>query len=153
LWGGGNRFEFAGRDMRFRLRSSKHTKAPAAREEAYPELWDRQPRAFLRVLSAARLVQAHKFVHRAAHVRALIADATPAELVAMLPAPYPPTVELALEEMERRFAPADPDWALLEQLLADERTLARELGQRWLQLTAPLWAFEPERVAAFLTSG
>jgi hypothetical protein len=153
LWGGGNRFEFAAREMRFRLRSSKHTKAPHAREEAHPELWDRQPRAFLRVLSAARLVQAHKFVHRAANVRALIRDATSAELVGMLPAPYPPTVELALKEMERRFDPADPDWALLEQLLADERPMARELGQRWLQLTAPLWAFDPERVAAFLVSG
>ena len=33
----------------------------AVREEAYPELWDVQPEAYLRLLSAARLPEVHAF--------------------------------------------------------------------------------------------
>src|SRR5205814_7682706 len=82
----------------------------------------------------------------------LIQTATPAELVAMLRAPYEPTVELSLAEMERRFDPAKPDWPLLEELLADERPMARQVGERWLRLTAGLWAADPVRILALLTS-
>jgi HEAT repeat protein len=156
LWGNSTRFRFKAREMRFSLRSTKHAKAPAnVREEAYPHLWDRQPRAYLRVLSAAKLVQAQKFAYRAVTTRHadLIETATPAELVGMLRAPYTPTVELALKELERRFDPANPDWVLLEQLLADEREMARDIGRRWLRLTVGLWAANPERIAAFLVSG
>ena len=61
----------------------------------------------------------------------LIATATPAELVAMLRAPYTRTVELALFEMERRFDPAHPDWSLLDELLASDRPEARQIGESW----------------------
>jgi hypothetical protein len=153
LLGGSKRFEFAARHMTFRARKTKVS--PEVREEAYPELWDAQPRAYLRVLSAARLSHAHVFAVRGLTLRHrdLIFTATPAELVGMLRAPYAPTVALALQELERRFDPANPDWALLEQLLADERLMARELGQHWLRLTLSLWVVNPERIAAFLVSG
>ena len=156
LWGGSTRFSFAARAMRFRLRKAKLAKAAASmREESYPSLWDLQPRAYLRLLSAAKLVQAHKFAHQAITTRHpdLIETATPAELVGMLRAPYTPTVELALKELERRFDAANPDWALIEQLLADERPMARDIGRRWLRLTVSLWAANPERIAAFLVAG
>jgi hypothetical protein len=156
LWGNSTRLHFAAREMRFRLRQAKLAKAPGnVREEAYPHLWDRQPRAYLGVLGAAKLVQAQKFAYRAVTTRHpdLIQSATPAELVGMLQAPYTPTVELALKELERRFDPANPDWALLEQLLADERDMARDIGRRWLRLTVNLWSANPERIAAFLVSG
>ncbi len=153
LLGGSKRFRYMDRELRFRARKTKV--APEVREEAYPELWDAQPEAYLRVLSAARFAPAHVFAVRAlttTHTE-LIQSAIPGELLGMLRAPYGPTTELALRELERRFDPADPDWALLEELLADEREMAREIGQRWLRLTVPLWADNPERVAAFLVFG
>ncbi len=152
LLGGSKRFRFAARRMYFGANKAKV--AANVREEAFPELWDDQPRAYLRVLSAARLAAAHVFAVRAlktTHTN-LIQGATPAELVAMLRAPYEPTVELALAEMERRFDPAKPDWPLLDELLADERPMARQVGERWLRLTAALWAADPVRILALLTS-
>src|SRR5262249_47324040 len=105
-----------------------------------------------RVLSAARLSHAHPFALREVIRRDLIPSATPAELVGMLRAPYEPTVELGLEELERRFDPDHPDWALLAELLADTRSLARNVGLRGLRLAARLWSADPERIFAFLSS-
>lgn len=152
LLGGSKRFHFDGRRMSFSVRKTKV--APNGREEAYPALWDTQPRAYLRVLSAAQLPQAHLFAVRAVTKNHpdLLQTATPAELVGMLRAPYEPTVELALAELERRFDPAHPDWELLEELLNDARPLAQGLGQRWLRLTADLWTGEAGRILAFLLS-
>ncbi|MCI0458037.1 MAG: hypothetical protein L0Z62_13820 [Gemmataceae bacterium] len=152
LLGGSTRFHLDGRSMRF---SPRKTKVPAdQREQAFPELWDAQPRAYLRVLSAAQIAQAHVFAHREV-IRShqeLIQSATPAELVGMLRAPYEPTVELALNELEWRFDPDHPDWGLMDELLADTRSLAQKVGLRWLRLTAKLWAGNPERIVSFLSS-
>ena len=65
-------------------------------------------------------------------------------------APYEPTVQLGLEELERRFDPDRPDLHLLEVLLSDELPRARELGRRWLRLAAPFWTRDRERVLVFL---
>src|SRR5262249_23648493 len=65
-------------------------------------------------------------------------------------APYEPTAQLGLAELERRFDPRNPDWDVLKQLLADPRPMARELGQRWLKLTATLWTYVPDQIKDFL---
>ena len=57
----------------------------------------------------------------------------------MLEAPFEGTVELGAAHLSRRFDPNNPDWALLDKLLADERPIPRELGLRWLRLTAGLF--------------
>jgi hypothetical protein len=155
LWGASQRFEFDSRWMTFRFRSSQHTQAPAGvREEAYPDLWDAQPRAYLRVLCAARLPEAHPFGLRAIRGphRAVLEAAAAEEVLDLLQAPYEPTVELGLAELERRFDPARPDWAVLDRLLADGRPRPRDLGQRWLRQTAPVWTRDPERFLAWLES-
>jgi hypothetical protein len=153
LWGNGERFGFQARNMRFYLRLSKYAEPPAkVREEAFPELWDAQPRAYLRVLGAARLPEAHFFAVRAVQgpQRKVLQEASLPEVLALLQAPYEPTVDLGLTELERRFDPRNPDWSVLKQLLADQRPLPRELGQRWLKLTAALWLVEPDRIMDFL---
>jgi hypothetical protein len=152
LFNESKRFHFEGRRMTYRPRRGK---APVValgfREEAFPDLWDAQPRAFLRVLTAARVAEAHPFALRAltADHPQVIQAASHAEIVALLHAPYEPTVQLGLRELERRFDPDHPDWQLLLELLADERPTARTLGQRWLRLTAHLWLREPELILAF----
>ncbi len=136
------RFHFAGREMRFRLKSAKLNKVtPSTHEEAFEELWEARPRAYLRVLTAAKLVDAHEFALRGLMPKhhAVVRAADDAEIIALLDAPYEPTVQLGVTELERRFDPEHPNWDLLQRLLADERPLPRELGQRWLAQTAPLW--------------
>src|SRR5262249_33807161 len=95
LYGGGKRFVLNSRTWRHRFRGSKHITPPAnEREEAYPDLWDAQPRAYLRVLGAARLPEAHVFAVRAISQRhrAVLEAASPEEVLPLLDAPYEPTL-------------------------------------------------------------
>ena len=153
LYGGGNRFELEGRSMRFKFRSTKLVTPPeGVREEAFPWLWDEEPRAYLRVLTAARLIEAHTFAAPkiAGPFRAVLHAASADEVIALIDAPYEPTVELGVRELERRFDPEKPDFELLAKLLSSERAAVRELGQRWLRLTAPRWVLDLDRSLGFL---
>jgi hypothetical protein len=153
LLGGSQRFHFDGRRLVFRFKSAKAAKAPeGAREEAFAELWDRHPAAYVRVLANARLLDAHELAVRAVKERHpdLLQSAAVADLVRMLVAPYEPTVQFALDELERRFDPEQPDWNLVHSLLADPRPPAHGLGQQFLRRCVGLWTHDVERVLTFL---
>lgn len=154
LYSAGTRLRYESRSLNFWPVMAKHVEPkPGAREEMFPELWDAQPDAFLRILAAAKRPEPHAFAVAAIQARHkdLIQSATPANLVAMLRAPYEPTVVMALNELERRFDPAHPDWDLLAQIVQDERPLARKIAQRWLRLTAIKWTGSAGLVLTLLT--
>src|SRR5204863_673630 len=95
LWGGSARFVMSERSLRFRFRRASDVVAPPdLREEAYPHLWDASPRAYLRILAAGRLPEVQAFGVRAIETRhpRLLQEANHAEVLAMLAAPYEPTV-------------------------------------------------------------
>ncbi len=153
LWGAGGRFVLDDRRLTFRFRDAEVVSPrPEVREESFPHLWDARPAAYLRVLSAARLPEAHAFAARAVAgpQRKVLEEADANIVVRLLRAPYEPTVQLGLEELERRFDPKRPDLALLQALLSDASSRARGLGRRWLRLAAPIWTGESEWVFAFL---
>lgn len=153
LWGASARYELVTRRMRFRLRAGKSVEPPeGVREEAFPELWDLQPRLYLRLLGGAKLPVIHAFALtavRRAHMD-VVQAATHAELAALIAAPHEPTVELGLEELRRRFDPQSPDWELLLALVRDARPPVRGLGLEWLGLTTRVWAADPSRILVLL---
>lgn len=153
LWGASARYELVTRRMRFRLKPGQAVEPPpGVREEAFPDLWDLQPRLYLRLLGGAQLPVIHEFALaavRRAHMD-VVRGATHAEIVAMVGVPYPPTVELGLEELRRRFDPGAPDWDLVVSLVADARPFVRSLGLEWLGLTTRVWATDPARVLQLL---
>jgi hypothetical protein len=155
LYGASDRMVLDQRSLRFRLKSSQVAKAkPGARDESFPELWDRMPLAYARVLCGS-LVVLHEWALGALldrHPRA-IEQAPHAWIVGMLGAPYPPTVELALAELRRRFDPANPDFSLVTAVLHDARPHVRDLGIEWIALTARVWALAPARVVELLAGG
>jgi hypothetical protein len=153
LWGAGKRLVLSERSLRFRFQSAQDTQPPAqVREEPYPHLWDARPSAYLRILGAAQLPEVQAFAVRAVESRhpEVLYQASHTQILALLQAPYEPTVRLGLKELERRFDPEHPDWGLLGQLLGDDRPAARELGERWLRLTAPMWSRDPARTMTWL---
>jgi HEAT repeat protein len=158
LWGASPRHEFVGRSMKFRLRKgAKPTPPPGdVREEAFPALWDARPATYVRLLAAARLPEVQEFAHRGlqrgGNPLALLAAASVEDVLGMLDAPYEPTVQLAVAEIGRRFEGENPDWALVERLVADPRPFVREIGHRFLRASVAAWAHDPDRVAALLTS-
>ncbi|HEY0008578.1 MAG TPA: hypothetical protein VGB55_07635 [Tepidisphaeraceae bacterium] len=155
LYDAGDRLQFIGRAMKFRFRSAKAAKGGVAqREERFAALWDRQPAAYVRLLSAARLVDVHQFAHRAllrGHMSVVERASTTAVLM-MLDAPFEQTIELALSELKRRFDPTSPDSALMARLAADVRPTARDLGQRFMRDTSGRWTGDLEAVVEFLLS-
>jgi hypothetical protein len=155
LYGESDRFTLDQRSLRHRLKSAQVAKAPpGAREEAFPDLWDRSPLAYVRMLGG-QLVLLHEWALAALaarHPRA-VEQAPDAWIVGMLGAPYPPTVALGLAELGRRFDPSSPDWSLLTTVLHDARPYVRDLGIAWLGLTTRAWALVPARVVALLSGG
>ncbi|OGQ87917.1 MAG: hypothetical protein A2289_22690 [Deltaproteobacteria bacterium RIFOXYA12_FULL_58_15] len=155
LWGKSHRFELNSRNLKFRFRGSPNVKpATGVREEAYPELWDISPEAYLLLLGRGQLPEVHLFAVDAIQARhvGIIEKAPPDLLVGMLAAPYEPTVDLGIKELERRFDPHNPAWNLLGLLLATDRDSVRELGHRWLELTRSLWTADIEHTLVFLTA-
>ena len=156
VYGASNRYELHSRSLRFMLKSPTLIHAPPdVREEAFPGLWDLEPKAYLRVLAGAKLAVVHEFALAAVKTRHMrvVEEAPHGALVGMLGAPYPPTTELALAELRRRFQPGSPDWELIAALVRDAREKARNLGIEWLGQTASLWATSAELVIHFLSEG
>jgi hypothetical protein len=154
-FGESKRFVLDNWRLEFRYASARAMRViPDTPEEKYPEWWDAEPRAYLRVLGAAKLPEAHIFAVRALSTprlrMAVLQTADHEEILALLHAPYDPTVELGLQELDRRFDPDKPDWKLLALVLADGRPIVRDMGMRWVRLTAPVWTRDPQRIADFL---
>ncbi len=140
LWGASPRYRLLDGSLRWRRQFGVAVEG-GAREESHPGLWDAQPRAYLRLLAKARLVEVQEFAVQAVRERhdGLLEEAGLEQLQAMLKAPYPPTVELALAELQRRFDADAPDWTLVLYLAEDERDWVRAVAHDWLRATAPLW--------------
>lgn len=159
LHGASKRFRLMDRSLRFRFVDSKKTQTPAGvREEAFAELWDAEPRAYLRLLGAARLEEVQAFAHTALPRHPdLIRQATIEELLPMLSVAYEPTVRLAVDEIRGRFDPAKPDLNLLDSLLRhvrpetrERRPVILELAEGWLRVSSRFWARDFERAVRYL---
>ncbi len=153
LFGESSRFTLDDRRLRFLFRTSNDTQPSAGlREESYPELWDRFPLAYLRLLSAAKLVDVHRWALAAVERSHpdLLWEATPDELLGMLAAPHQETVKIALAELHRRFHPDSPDWELLDRLLKDDRPFVLEIARDWIAKTVSLWMKNIDRCLAWL---
>lgn len=151
---GGKRYELKWGAMRFRLRKGLPAKPPPGlRQEAYPALWDAHPQAYLRLLGAAKLIDVQEWAFDAVRTRHLdvLRAAPEGQILPMLDAPFEPTVNLALSELERRFDPAKPDWPLLLRLASETRAAGRDLGHKWLRQSVGAWSAEAEKIAALLT--
>jgi len=153
LWGRSLRYHFRSGSLGFRREPGAPVVPPeGAREESFPELWDRSPAAYLRLLGGSRLIVVQEFAFTAitSRHRAVLETTSPGQVLALLDAPYEPTVQLAIDELRRRFDPAHPDWTLLAALLADARPVVRSLGLEWVEPTSAQWARDPEAAALLL---
>ncbi|MGF1579528.1 MAG: HEAT repeat domain-containing protein [Gemmataceae bacterium] len=155
LYGKSTRFTLDSWQLRFRPRSG-WPGAPAptneTREESYPELWDDQPKAYLRLLQAAQLPLVHEFAITRINSEhpLLIREATHEDIILMLNAPYERTLELALTELARRFDRNNPNWDLIRQLVWNDHSSSQKLGVQWLELTRNDWVTEANLIFDFL---
>ncbi|HEY8429649.1 MAG TPA: hypothetical protein VIL20_14795, partial [Sandaracinaceae bacterium] len=155
LFGGGDRYEFDTRAMKARYRNAAAAKEPPpdVREEAFPELWDLRPRAYLRVASAGALPEVVEFGARGlARHPEVVAEAGEKTLVGLIASGHPSLVAMAVAELERRFDPAKPRIGLLARLVASEHAPARELGVRLAEASAGAWALDGRALVRLLSA-
>ena len=155
LFGASTRYDFDGRQMRFKSKPAAKgggKAGPGQREEAYSELWDRTPRAYVRLLGAAK----HSLVQRFALDGILrsptaLAGATHGEVAALLDSDDARIVDLGLQELRRRFDPKQPDLTLVLELAGSAKDLVRNHGLVWLNETASVWGTDATWIVKFLS--
>ncbi|MBI1947921.1 MAG: hypothetical protein HYS27_19680 [Deltaproteobacteria bacterium] len=135
------RYTLNARSLTFRPKPKAPPPSPGVREEAFPELWDLVPRAYVRVLGAARHTQAQRFAYEAVTRRApnALQQASHAEVVTLLSVDDPRIVDLGLTELRRRFDPHKPDLELVLVLVGSPKDLVRNYGLAWLGECARVW--------------
>jgi len=153
--GGNARYRVHPRSMHWSVtppRKGQKPLAPDARTEAFPELWDAAPSAFLVVLARAEVPEVLDWALAAVRARgpSLLDEAPHAELVAMLASTHGGVAALALDALERRFHPASPDLSLLDALLRDARPFVRARALDFLARAAPAWTADTDRTMAWL---
>ena len=115
------RYFLKGREWRCNPGFTPGQPAPAAREEAFPELWDRLPQGLLHLLDESRCEPVHHFAVQALRANGAFVALLDAAAVAMLLGrPYAVTArygaELARERLAR--APSDADLRVLVVAMA-----------------------------------
>ncbi|SDL00226.1 WGR domain-containing protein [Catalinimonas alkaloidigena] len=127
--------------------------APNAREEAFPQLWDKSPEPILLLLSEStseRVLQFAEKVFRAnpsfsKHIKV-------AHLVKMLQQPSLLVNRLALELAAAHYDPAAPDLALVRAMLQSPLVEARDLGWTWVEAQTAYFLHETLLFADLLLS-
>ncbi len=106
---------------------------PDQREEAFPHLWDRQPRGLLHLLSDSRCLWVHQFAVKALRANKNFCKQLGTEVITMMLArPYEITQELALDLARERFQPQAPDMSLVTALLDCPLPAAHTLAMEWV---------------------
>jgi len=107
---------------------------PPPREEAFPELWDRQPEALWRLVTNSRCELVHRFATRALFDNTdFCKQLTTDQIRKLLSQSYAVTIELGLALARRRYDPSNPDFELIESLLAAELDRARQIARQWIE--------------------
>ncbi len=148
LYGRSTRLTMNWRSLRARFVGSHAVKAPeGVREEAFPQLWDAHPAAFLTVLSAARLPVAQDFaVAGVLRHPEVMQQAKLGLLLSIAGRDRVDAAELATAELDRRFQANPSDWSLVTAVLGRGIAALRETSIGWLTQIATTWATDPGRL-------
>ena len=122
--------------------------APATREEAFPELWNKVPVGLLHLLADSRCGAVHEFAARALRDNAAFCASLDLEVVILLlEKPYEVTARLGFDLGKGRYDPAAPHLGLLTALATCAVEEARRMAHRWIDEGRHTFAAEAELVA------
>jgi predicted DNA-binding WGR domain protein len=107
--------------------------APAAREEAYPALWDRVPVGLLHLVAESECQPVHEFAVKALRVNKTFCDELDLDTIVMLLGrPYEVTAQLGYELALARYDASNPDFELVAALASCPVALARQTARTWI---------------------
>lgn len=122
--------------------------APAAREEAFPKLWDKAPDALMHLLSYSEAERVHEFAAKVWKANPRFKEmANPDFVLRLLSKPYLVSQQLGLDLARELFDPANPDRTLIVAVLSSSLTEAHDLGISWLRADERLVLGDPDFAA------
>ncbi len=110
------------------------TPAPTAREEAYPELWDKMPTGVLHLLAESQCREVHEFAVKAARAnhRSVLSFADTDFIKLLFGKPYDVTKQYAIDLAKSKYDPQNPDAELVIVMLESDLETARTVALEWM---------------------
>ncbi|MGL5875790.1 MAG: WGR domain-containing protein [Xenococcaceae cyanobacterium] len=107
---------------------------PKSREEAFPQLWQQNPEALLKLLLESNCHPVHQFATKALRDCPEFGDRLELNiLIQLLDRPYPGTIELAFNLVCDRYNPNQPDRQLILALVNCHLSAARDRAYTWIE--------------------
>ena len=126
---------------------------PTLREEAFPELWNQQPEALLRLLLESKCLPVHEFAVKALKENKAYCDRLDIPtLIQLLGTTYEITVEFAFDYASDRYNPQQPDSELVLAVTNCILTDAREQAYQWIEVQREYFLESSDFIASLVTS-
>ncbi len=129
------RYEFKPNSMGARCRANYQpgAPAPAAREEAYPKLWEAQPIGLLHLLSESNCLRVHEFAIKVLTECREFCEQLDVEIIVMLLGrPYEITARFGFELAKVRYDATQPELDLVSSVANCAFAEARQQAHRWI---------------------
>jgi predicted DNA-binding WGR domain protein len=155
LYANSPRYEFKPNSMAARCKANYRPgdPAPAAREEAFPKLWEAQPVGLLHLLSESNCLRVHEFTVKALADCQEFCEQLDIETVVMLLArPYEITARFGFELAKARYDAANPDRDLVSAVANSAFAEARTQAHRWIDAGRNHFVSDNQFLLALITS-
>ncbi len=150
-----NRYELKKNNRAYRCKDGYQAgqPAPASREEAFPELWNKHPQRLMQLLRQSQMHWVHCFATKALKANPdwkKLADK--AFAVDILGHEYEETVQLGLELIEQFYHPQNPDIQLVTMLIQHPKSIGRDLAKQWIAAQPDFFAAKTMIFAEVITT-
>lgn len=126
---------------------------PPAREEAFPELWQRHPEALLQLLLESDCKPVHHFAVKALRVCQAFCDRLNTDtIIQLLNKPYEVTVEFSFPLAVTRYNPSLPNRELVLAVANCILQNARRQAYRWIEAQREYFFASSDFIASLVTS-
>ncbi len=139
----------------FRMREGYKVggETPNVREEAFPELWNDQPKALLHLLAESRCLPVHEFAVKALKDCKDFVEKLDTEAIIMLvSAPYDVTAQFGFELAIKIYDEANPNVELAVGVATCESVEARQKAFTWIDKKRELFATNNSAMLKLLSS-
>lgn len=137
------RYEFKTNSHAFRLKEG-HTpddEIPKVREEAFPKLWEENPRGLVHLLAQSECRPVHEFAVKALRDCPKFVETFDAETILMLLSrPFEITAKFGFEIAKKLYDPSNPNVDLAVAVATSENAEARAEGFKWIDAKRDLFA-------------
>jgi predicted DNA-binding WGR domain protein len=107
--------------------------APAAREEAFPHLWDKAPDEIIQLLAYSNVERVHEFALKVFEANPGFENQVEMQhVLQFLLSPFVRTQQLGLTLARKKYDRTAPDKLLLKAMLDSDLAAAREQAEQWI---------------------